>query len=127
MKKKTLFVVLIDIIMLACYNAIFFINVKEPIPQTWISYGFITFAFLMMVFTPLFLKKSKSKYLFTVVNLSISFVYFITSVVLGLTLIIKQFSVKFLLTFFIILTAVYLILLLLMLIIGTQEGSKPNP
>lgn len=125
MKKKSLCLVLIYAILLACFNAVFFMNIKELVPQTWISYGFITFAFLMMIMNPLFMGKSKSVYLFTVVNTTISFLYFIATIVVGLiALIAKIFSIKVLLTLFIILTAIYLVILLSMLIVSEKKDNK---
>ena len=111
--------------MLACFNVVFFLNITEPVPQTWISYGFITFAFLMMIMNPLFIGKSKSVYLFTVVNTGISFLYFIATIIVGLiAFIAKTFSIKILLTLFIILTAIYLVILLSMLIVSEKKDNK---
>lgn len=125
MKKKSLCLVLIYAILLACFNVVFFLNITEPVPQTWISYGFITFAFLMMIMNPLFIGKSKSVYLFTVVNTGISFLYFIATIIVGLiAFIAKTFSIKILLTLFIILTAIYLVILLSMLIVSEKKDNK---
>lgn len=125
MKKNILFVGLIDLIIAVCFNAIFFINIKNPITQIWISYGFINFAFLMMILSPLVTKNSKSTYLFSVVNTSVSTVYYIATIVFGLVCIFsRKLSVNLTLTIFIILTAIYLIIFLSMLIIERRTDGK---
>ena len=122
MKKKSLFIIIIDLIVLACFNAIFFINLKESIAQTWLAYSFTTFSFLMIIFTPIFIGKSKSPYLFTVVNTGLAFLYFLINIVVSvISLIYMKFSIKFLLSFYIILTAIYLVFFLLILIIKKKQ------
>lgn len=125
MKKSSFFIILIDLIILACFNTVFFLNLKEPVIQTWISYGFINFALLMTIFTPLLIRKSRSQYLFTIVNTSISVLYFLITVIVGLiSLIAKNFSVKFLLSFLIILTAIYFVIFLLLLFVGGNSSKN---
>lgn len=125
MKKSSFFIILIDLIILACFNTVFFLNLKEPVTQTWISYGFINFALLMTIITPLLVRKSKSQYLFTVVNTAISVLYFLITVIVGLiSLIAKIFSVKFLLSFLIILSAIYFIIFLLLLCVGGNSSKN---
>lgn len=125
MKKSSFFIILIDLIILACFNTVFFLNLKEPVIQTWISYGFINFALLMTILTPLLVRKSKSQYLFTVVNKAISVLYLLFTVIVGLiSLIAKIFSVKFLLSFLIILTAIYFIIFLLLFCVGGNSSKN---
>ena len=125
MKKSSIFIILIDLIILACFNTVFFLNLKEPVIQTWISYGFINFALLMTIFTPLLIRKSRSQYLFTIVNTSVSVLYFLITVIVGvISLIAKNFSVKFLLSFLIILTAIYFVIFLLLLFVGGNSSKN---
>lgn len=125
MKNSSFFIILIDLIILACFNTVFFLNLKEPVIQTWISYGFINFALLMTIFTPLLIRKSRSQYLFTIVNTSVSVLYFLITVIVGLiSLIAKNFSVKFLLSFLIILTAIYFVIFLLLLFVGGNSSKN---
>ena len=125
MKNSSFFIIIIDLIILACFNTVFFLNLKEPVIQTWISYGFINFALLMTIFTPLLIRKSRSQYLFTIVNTSVSVLYFLITVIVGLfSLIAKNFSVKFLLSFLIILTAIYFVIFLLLLFVGGNSSKN---
>ena len=125
MKNSSFFIIIIDLIILACFNTVFFLNLKEPVIQTWISYGFINFALLMTIFTPLLIRKSRSQYLFTIVNTSVSVLYFLITVIVGLiSLIEKNFSVKFLLSFLIILTAIYFVIFLLLLFVGGNSSKN---
>ena len=125
MKKRTIFLILIDVIIAVCFNLIFFINLENPIPQTWISYGFINFAFLMMVLSPFLTTKSKSNYLFAVVRTSVSLVYFVITIIISLVSIyVNEIPINLLLSLYIVLTAVFLVIFLSMLIIGEKDKEK---
>ena len=122
MKKRTIFLILIDVIIAVCFNLIFFINLENPIPQTCISFGFINFAFLMMILSPFITANSKSKYLFAVVRTSVSLVYFVINIIISLVSIYaKAIPINLLLSLYIVLTAVYLVIFLSMLIIGEKD------
>ena len=93
--------------------------------QTWISYGFINFAFLMMVLSPFLTTKSKSNYLFAVVRTSVSLVYFVITIIISLVSIyVKEIPINLLLSLYIVLTAVFLVIFLSMLIIGEKDKEK---
>lgn len=82
MKKNILFAIL-DLIFLAVFNTFFFtINGYENDAAVWIAYGFIHFAYIAMVLTPLFFKRKVDVHLFGASLLTISFIYFILELVL---------------------------------------------
>ncbi len=52
--KENIFKVVIALIFLAIFNLVFFLLDGPANPVNWVSYGFITFAYLMLLATPLF-------------------------------------------------------------------------
>ena len=65
MSKKGILWILLDLIFLAVFNAIFFVAIETKQPASvWIAYGFIHFAYLMVIATPLLIRKSSSASVF---------------------------------------------------------------
>lgn len=52
--KENIFKVVISLIFLAIFNLLFFLLDGPANPVNWVSYGFITFAYLFLLATPLF-------------------------------------------------------------------------
>jgi len=88
MKKANVLWILLDLIFLVIFNAVFFVaggfahNVSA-----WISYGFIHFAYLMLLITPVFICKGKSMAVFGFSLYSVSSVYFLVELVVGVVFI----------------------------------------
>jgi len=89
MKKMNKLWVILNLIFLVIFNVIFFVldGIKYN-ASTWISYGFIHFAYFMIVFTPLLIRRSKSAAVFGFSLYSISIVYFLIELVTGIVFII---------------------------------------
>ena len=67
MNKKTVLWIILDLIFLAIFNTVFFVMTGLQHPASvWISYGFIHFAYLMVIVTPFLIRKSSRIWLFTV-------------------------------------------------------------
>ncbi|MCL2806311.1 MAG: hypothetical protein FWD26_10270 [Treponema sp.] len=88
MKKINKLWVILDLIFLVIFNAIFFMvgGVKHP-ASIWISYGFIHFAYLMLVLTPFLIRKGKSAHVFGYSLYTISAIYFLIQFVTGIVFI----------------------------------------
>jgi len=85
MKKKNVLWIVLDLIFLIIFNAIFFMAGGSEHPTSvWISYGFIHFAYLMLIFTPFMIRKSKSSFVFGYSLYSISAIYFFIEFVTGI-------------------------------------------
>jgi len=114
MSKKGILWILLDLIFLAVFNAIFFVAIETKQPASvWISYGFIHFSYLMVIATPLLIRKSSSASVFGFSLYSISASYFFVEFIFGIILIlVKPESFKFALIAQIILAGIYLIMLL---------------
>lgn len=89
MKKINKLWVILNLIFLVIFNVFFFVldGIKYN-ASTWISYGFIHFAYFMIVFTPLLIRRSKSAAVFGFSLYSISIIYFLIELVTGIVFII---------------------------------------
>lgn len=84
MKKTNALWIILDLIFLIIFNAVFFIagGVEHP-ASVWISYAFIHFSYLMLVITPFLVRKGSSAAIFGFSLYSISSVYFFVELVTG--------------------------------------------
>ena len=88
MKKINVFWVILDLIFLVIFNVIFFVVLDiERNMSTWISYGFIHFAYFMLLLTPLLIRKGKNAAVFGFSIYSISTAYFLIVLVTGIVFI----------------------------------------
>jgi len=89
MKKKNILWLILNSIFLVVFNAIFFTlgDGGEYKASVWISYGFIHFAYLMLLLTPKLIRSSKSAAVFGFSIYSISATFFLIEFVIGLTFI----------------------------------------
>jgi len=89
MKKKNILWIILNSIFLIVFNAIFFTlsDGSDHKASVWISYGFIHFAYLMLLLTPKLIRSSKSAAVFGFSLYSISATYFLIEFVIGLTFI----------------------------------------
>ena len=88
MKKKNVLWIVLDLIFLIIFNAFFFLlgGVEHNV-SVWLSYGFIHFAYFMMILTPILIRKGKSVAIFGFSLYSISSVYFIVELLTGIIVI----------------------------------------
>lgn len=86
--KKKIFKVLVGLVFLVAFNVLFFfLGGTERTTTEWISYGFIHFAYLCILLTPLFCKNKKGR---TVLNASLylrALIYFIVALIAGIAFI----------------------------------------
>jgi len=88
MKKTTVLWIILDLIFLIIFNSIFFVvgGTKHD-SSVWISYGFIHFAYFMLLLTPALIRKSESAAVFGFSLYSISAVYFFVEFAAGIVFI----------------------------------------
>jgi len=85
MKKTNVLWIILDLIFLIIFNALFFvIGGTEHNVSVWMSYGFIHFAYLMLVLTPFLIRKGKSSAVFGYSLYSISAGYFFVQLITGI-------------------------------------------
>lgn len=86
-KKRTLWI-LLDLIFLIVFNVVFFVAGGTEHPASvWISYGFIHFAYIMLLITPFLIRKSTNTAVLGFPLYSISSMYFIVDFMVGLVFI----------------------------------------
>jgi len=83
--RTNVLAVILNLIFLVVFNVFFFVIGNPPHnASVWISYGFIHFAYFMLVATPIFTRKGKSAAVFGFAIYWISSKYFILSLVVGI-------------------------------------------
>lgn len=124
--KKVVLGILLDLVFLIVFNTVFFIlGGIEHSTGVWISYGFIHFAYLMVLTTPLLTRKSSALSVFRMTICGVSSVYFIIEFVVGLIFIlINPETIKASLSIQIIIAGIYLVILILNLIANEDTADK---
>ena len=105
MKKPNVLWIILDLVFLIIFNAVFFVaGGFEHEGSVWISYGFIHFAYLMLLITPVLIRKGKSAAVFGFSLYSLSSIYFSIELVAGAVFIIissESYQAAFLVQLFI--------------------------
>lgn len=84
MKKNNVLWVILDLIFLIIFNAVFFVaGGTNHNASVWISYGFIHFAYFMLLITPMLIRKGKSAVIFGFSLYSVSSIYFFAELLTG--------------------------------------------
>jgi len=88
MKKLTVLWIILDLMFLIIFNTIFFVagGVNHQF-YVWLSYGFIHFSYIMLIITPLFVRKGKSAAVYGFSLYSISSIYFFIEFIIGIVFI----------------------------------------
>lgn len=85
MDKKRFLWIILDLVFLIVFNVVFFVAGGTKHEATvWISYGFIHFAYIMMLITPFLVKKSTNTAVLGFPLYSISSAYFLVAFIVGL-------------------------------------------
>lgn len=88
MKKMNVLWIILDLIFLLIFNAVFFVvGGIDHKASIWISYGFIHFAYLMLLVTPALIRSGKSAAVFGFSIYSVSSAYFLLELVIGVVFI----------------------------------------
>ncbi len=126
MRKKTILYLLLDLIFLVIFNLIFFmVGGAEHPASVWLSYGFIHFAYIMLIITPVLTKKSSSKAVLGFPLYTVSAIYFIIEFVVGLIFIfIRSEFYTVALIVQVILLGIYVLLLIPNLIANEQTAEN---
>lgn len=126
MNKKSILWIMMDLIFLAVFNTVFFVaGGSSHTTSVWLSYGFIHFSYIMVIITPLLIRKSSSADVFGFSLYSISSTYFIVEFIIGLIFIfINSESYKSALIVQIIIAGIYGILLISHLIANETTADS---
>ena len=113
MKKSKVLGSLIHLIVLALFNALYFVigGVDHP-ASAWISYGFIHFSYVMVIITPYITQKGKDRATYAASMYTITSAYFAIELIVGaIIIIVAPEGHKFSLFSQLIMAAIYLIIL----------------
>lgn len=113
-KKKVVLRILLDLVFLVVFNVCFFaLGGTEHSAAGWMAYGFIHFAYIMVLLTPVLTRKSSSAYIFGLTIAGISTTYFIIEFIVGIVFIVLNHdSIKIDLVVQVIIAGLYLVTLL---------------
>ncbi|MCM1190310.1 MAG: hypothetical protein NC541_13570 [bacterium] len=123
--KKTVLYTLMDLVFLIVFNTLFFLlgGTEHP-ASVWLSYGFIHFAYLMVVATPFLTRKSSSAAVFGFAISSVSSAYFTLEFVVGLVFIfLRSESIKGALAVQIVIAGIYAVILFMNLIANEHTAD----
>ena len=126
MNKKTVLWIILDLILIVVFNTVFFVlsGFQHP-ASVWIAYGFIHFAYLMVIATPILIRKSSSAFVFGFSLYSISSTYFLIEFVIGLFfIIVSSDSFKASLVVQIVIAGIYGVLLISNLIANENTADS---
>ena len=114
MRKKNVLWILLDLVFLIVFNVVFFVAGGTDHPASvWISYGFIHFSYIMLLITPILIRKSVNTAVLGFPLYSISSAYFIVAFIAGLVFIfIRSDSYKASLIVQVIIAGIYAALLI---------------
>lgn len=114
MNKKNILWIILDLIFLVIFNVVFFVigGVEHP-ASVWISYGFIHFAYIILLITPKLIRKSSSSAVFGFSLYSISSTYFLVAFIVGVIFIfVRPESYKGSLVVQVIIAGIYTVMLI---------------
>lgn len=125
-KKSVVLGILMDLVLLLVFNVVFFaVGGTEHTASIWLSYGFMHFAYIMVILTPLLTRKSVALPVLGMTIAGISSVYFIIELITGVVFILlKQESIKAALVVQIIIAGIYLVILFMNMI--ANEATAEN-
>jgi len=127
MKRVNILWLLLDSLFLIVFNLLFFMlgNTGDAKTSVWISYGFIHFAYFMLLFTPLLVRKSSVEVDYRRPLYVVTSAYFLTAFLVGVTLIlIAPETVKVTIIIQVILATVFLGWLLIHLIANEHTADN---
>ncbi len=126
MNKKRFLWIILDLIFLIVFNVVFFVLTgTEHSAPVWISYGFIHFAYLMLLITPFLIRKSSSASVLGFSLYSISSTYFLIVFLVGVIFIaVNPESYKACLVTHVILAGLYAVSLISNLIANESTADS---
>lgn len=114
MNKKSVLWIILELVFLIVFNTVFFVagGFEHP-ASVWLSYGFIHFAYIMVIATPFLIQKNSSAAVFGFSLYSVLSTYFLMEFVVGLIFIFfRQESVKAALIAQVIIAGIYAVILI---------------
>ena len=126
MTKKNVLTIILDSVFVVAFNILFFVNGgTQHISSVWACYGFLHFAYLMVLITPLIDAKGKTAYLSKLTTYTISLIYFFIELIFSIAVFTSEINkIKLIISVQTIITAIYIILLMSNLLTNDSIARK---
>lgn len=126
MTKKSLLWILLDLIFVVVFNVVFFVSCgADNGSAAWLSYGFIHFAYLMSLLTPLLTQRSANSFLAGLTIAEVTGSYFIVELIIGMVFIFcEDITIKTAIIVQTILAGIYLFILFSTMLANEDTEEK---
>jgi signal transduction histidine kinase len=125
MKKINVLWSILDSVFLLIFNAFYFIlSGPNKLMSHWVFYGFVHFAYIMLIFTPLLIRKGKGSAVFGFSLYYISSLYFIIELLIGIVfLYLSITNIKIIFLTQLLIASIYLIIFISHLIANEHTSD----
>lgn len=126
MTKKNVLTIILDSVFVVAFNILFFVTGgTQHISSVWVCYGFLHFAYLMVLITPVIDAKGKTAYLSKLTTYTISLIYFFIELIFSIAVFTSEINkIKLIISVQTIITAIYIILLMSNLLTNDSIARK---
>lgn len=128
MSKKNILTIVLDSVFIIAFNILFFLNGgTQHVAAVWTAYGFLHFAYIMVLVTPLIASRGSTAVLSKTTTYTISLLYFLTELIFAIiTFATKTERIKLVISIETVLTAIYVIVLVINLLADDSIEKKQN-
>ena len=126
MTKKNILTIILESVFIVAFNVLFFLNGgTQHVAAVWTAYGFLHFAYLMVLITPLIASKGSTTVLSKTTTYTISLLFFIVELLFAIvTFITKTERIKMVISIETVLCAIYVIILVINLLTDDSIANK---
>ena len=124
--KKNILTVILDTVFIVVFNTLFFLNGGiQHVASVWIAYGFLHFAYLMVLVTPLIASKGFTADFSKTTTYTISLLFFFIELIFAvITFITKTEHIKLIISIETIICGIYIIILVINLFADDSLANK---
>ena len=125
--KHNILIATLDSLFLVVFNiSIFCLFALTRNADFWFAFGFVHFAYVLLLCTCLFSEKTKSRYLLSLPNYAVSFVNSILTLIAAIVLFYVQLELRYKIFIYVVINAIGLILLSLNMLSANATANKEN-
>lgn len=126
MTKKNILTIILDSVFIVAFNILFFLNGgTQHVAAVWTAYGFLHFAYLMVLITPLISSRGSTAVLSKTTTYTISLFFFVVELIFAIvTFATKTEHIKLVISIETVITALYVIILVINLLADDSIENK---
>lgn len=126
MTKKNILTIILDSVFIIAFNILFFLNGgTQHVAAVWIAYGFLHFAYLMVLITPLIYSRGSTETLSKTTTYTVSLLFFMVELILAIVIFAtKTEHIKLVISIETVITALYVIILVIILLADDSIENK---